>query len=141
MKKETLAYILAPSPFIILLILLCLYVLLSPIGTIYGVVDNDPFRAAEILLILIPFLFYPGSLLIFAIQIFIARKLKGNFKRNILYSTLLVGLSVSALQADALHAPQFGESFLLIWAICSVVFIILLLSMVGTWRLIRGHYN
>ena len=141
MKRNILSWLLAPSPIILIILVGCAYVLLSSPDVINGEIDNAPMRAALIHIVLIPFLFYPGSLLLFSVQILIARKLKGKFKKNIVISLLAVSFAVAALFAAGIYQPKFGESFLLTWGACSLVFIVLLFSMTMAWRIIRGSFN
>jgi hypothetical protein len=138
MNRKILAFILAPSPVITVLLLLCLCVLLSPVQIIDGKADNAPYRAAMIIPIMIPFFFYPALLIMFALQTFLTKRIKVIRLRGHLFSGIAISILVSALLAARTYAPHLNESFLLTWIICFIIWSVLSVSMTLTWWFIRG---
>ena len=138
MKRKTIAFLLAPIPAIVVFLIILVYVLISPGQLIDGKPDDAPYRAATLLIPMIPLFFYPILLCIFALRLFIAERMKESCLRNYFYADILMSVFISALLAYIIYRPQFSESFLLTWVIILPIWIVLSISMTLTWKMING---
>ena len=110
MKKDNIPIALAPLPLIVILLVLCYWIIISPEDSINGKNDNAPDRAATALIIWIPIIIYP----LMVISIFIQSLIMKVIHQTNIIGCIFVGsisiIPVAIFLAKVTHAPEFGES-------------------------------
>ncbi len=109
----------------------------SPVQIIDGRADNAPYRASMLMLFVAPIIIYPALLLFLSIQTAFNRFIKATSLQSHILTSIVSNAVISAIIANGLYAPQFGETFLKTWLVSYPVVLLLILLMILTWWFVR----
>ena len=135
MIKRITPFVIAPIPFILVLVGLCIYVIVTPEEFIDGRPDNAPDRASILLLMFIPTILYPAMLASVSIQSWVMRLIKNTRVSGCILVGTVTSIPISLLFGKIFCAPEFGESLikatLYSFGVCSITACGMLLIVIG----------
>ncbi len=132
-KSGSIASILiGPIPVVVIFVIVCLWVLLSPIKIINGQPDDAPRGAAILGLFLTPivYMFMVGAL---SLQIKSVNKLAQPRLLNHIFGCLISAFLISGVFAYAIYEPKFNESLALTWLVSFLAWCLLMCLMTLLW--------
>ena len=142
MIKRILPFVLAPIPFILVLVGLCIYIIVTP-ELIDGRPDNAPGRASMLLLMLIPTILYPIMLMSVLVQSWLMKLIKNTRVSGCILVGTVASIPASLLFGRMFYAPEFGESLiksiLYSFGVCSITACGMLLIVTGIKKLIANQ--
>ncbi len=131
-KNKIIPLILGPIPIVVVFVIVCVWIIFSPVDIIDGKSDNAPHRAAMILVFLMPFI-YLLFLIVLTLQVKVTRLFNRSKFSDHIFASMISAIFISCGNAYIIFEPKFNESFLIIWLISFIVYGILIFSMTFLW--------